>query len=254
MTSTQKVTGMPISVEPDGRETTPATTLAVVIPTLNEEKALPGLLASLHRQSKAAERIIVADGGSIDGTVFEARRGGAEVAMVAACGRGGQIVAALAQVTEEVVLIAHADMLLPTQALESVRRALGRLPHCPGGCLGHRFDGSSLALRVIEWWDEKRARFWSSYGDQAQFFRRELLRSVGGFPDQPIMEDLELSLRLRSLGKPIYLDFPVTASARRFVRMKWWRAVWQNLMLRRCYRRRGLAACADLHARYYRAQ
>jgi GT2 family glycosyltransferase len=92
-----------------------------------------------------------------------------------------------------------------------------------------------------------------SYGDQAQFFRRELLQSVGGFPDQPIMEDVELSLRLRSLGVPIYLDLPVTVSARRFVRMKWWRVVWQNWMLRRGYRRRGLAVCAELYDRYYPA-
>ena len=100
-------------------------------------------------------------------------------------------------------------------------------------------------------YDRRRARSGTSYGDQAQFFRRELLQFAGGFPDQPIMEDVELSLRLQSLGKPIYLDLPVTVSARRFVRMNWWRAVWQNLMVRWCYQRRGLAACAELYERYY---
>jgi glycosyltransferase involved in cell wall biosynthesis len=223
-----------------------------VIPTLNEEAALPRLLGSLHAQTKPAERIIVADGGSRDKTVFEARRGGAEVIVAPRRGRGGQIASAVVQLTEDIGLVAHADMLVPPLALEAVRKALAERADCPGGCLGHRFDNTSPALRAIEWWDCRRARSGTSYGDQAQFFRRELLQSAGGFPDQPIMEDVELSLRLRLLGKPIYLDLPVTVSARRFVRMKWWRAVWQNWMLRWCYRLRGCTACAELYARYYR--
>jgi rSAM/selenodomain-associated transferase 2 len=246
------MTGIPTSNEPGSRAAARLTTLAVVIPTLNEEATLPKLLASLDGQSRPAERIIVADGGSTDRTIVEASRSGAEVVIVPRRGRGSQVAAAVAQVTEELVLVAHADMLLPPVALETVRRSLAESPGCPGGCLGHRFDSASLALRVIGWWDRWRARRGSSYGDQAQFFRRDLLQSVGGFPDQPIMEDVELSLRLRSLGRPIYLDLPVTVSARRFVRMKCWRAAWQNLMLRRCYRRRGLAVCNELYERYYR--
>jgi glycosyltransferase involved in cell wall biosynthesis len=228
--------------------------LAVVIPALNEEAALPGLLASLHGQTNPAERVVLADGASSDGTVSAARRGGAEIVVAPGLGRGGQIAAAVARVTEEIVLVAHADMVLPPPALDAVRRALAEFPGSPGGCLGHRFDGSSLPLRVIEWCDRRRARGGESYGDQAQFFRRELLQSVGGFPDQSIMEDVELSVRLRRLGAPIYLDLPVIVSARRFVRMKWWRVAWQNFRLRRHYRRRGLAACAELYQRYYRTR
>jgi glycosyltransferase involved in cell wall biosynthesis len=228
--------------------------LAVVIPTLNEESTLPRLLASLHGQSKPAERIIVADGGSTDSTVSEARRGGAEVVVAPGCGRGGQVAAAVAQLTEDIGLVAHADMLLPPLALEALRRSLAQFPGCPGGCLGHRFDGASLVLRAVEWWDQRRARSGESYGDQAQFFRRELLQSVGGFPDQPIMEDIELSRRLRLFGAPLYLDIPVVVSARRFVRSNWWRVLWTNWSLRRQYRRSGLAACAELYKTYYREQ
>jgi rSAM/selenodomain-associated transferase 2 len=226
--------------------------VAVVIPTLNEEQNLHRLLASVHAQSRPVERMVVADGGSTDTTVSEASRGGAEVLLAAKRGRGSQIAAAVAQLSEDIVLVAHADMLLPPTAVEQVRRALAEHPQCPGGCLGHRFDKGSPALRLIEWWDRRRARGGCSYGDQGQFFRRQLLQAAGGFPDQPIMEDVELSSRLRSLGAPIYLDLPVTVSARRFRRLKWWRAVWQNWRLRCCYRRRGLAACAELYEQYYR--
>ena len=125
-------------------------TLAVVIPTLNEEIALPALLDSLYAQSRPAERILVADAGSTDRTVSVARHSGAEVLLTTRRGRGGQVATAVAVLTEEIVLVAHADMQLPPQALERVRRALAELPDCPGGCLGHRFDQTSPALRAIE--------------------------------------------------------------------------------------------------------
>ena len=241
---------MNTSGEPNDRRA--ALTLAVVVPTLNEEAMLPALLASLHAQTHPAERIVVADGGSHDRTASEARLGGAEVVVAPGRGRGGQIAAGAAELSEDVVLVAHADMRFPPLALETVRKSLAQFPRCPGGSLGHRFDDSSPSLRLIEWWDRRRARRGASYGDQAQFYRRNLLDSLGGFPNQPIMEDVELSLRLRRLGTPIYLDLPVTVSARRFVRKKWWRIVWQNFLMRRSYRRHGLPVCAQLHERYYR--
>ncbi len=225
--------------------------MAVVIPTLNEEIALPALLTSLHDQSQPAERIIVSDGGSTDATVQAARWGGAEVVMSPRRGRGGQIAEALVSLTEDVVLVAHADMIVPRRALESVRWWLIEHPDCPGGCLGHRFDRTSLLLRFIEWWDRRRARRGEPFGDQAQFFRRKILQSAGGFPDQPIMEDMELSRRLRMLGAPAYLDVPVTVSARRYTQRKWWRVFWMNRVLRRRYRRAGLAECARLYEAYY---
>jgi rSAM/selenodomain-associated transferase 2 len=225
--------------------------LAVVIPALNEEEALPELFASLARQSAPAERIVLCDGGSSDATVDVANRQGAMVVRAPGRGRGGQVAAALAEVGEEVVLVAHADMRLPESALEAVRSWLAAHPEGPGGCLGHKFDRRTIILRMVEGFDARRARRGESYGDQGQFFRRKLLLSVGGFPDQPLMEDIELSRRLRSLGAPAYLDVPVTVSARRFERLGWARVLWKNWLLRRRYRREGLAACLDLHHSYY---
>jgi glycosyltransferase involved in cell wall biosynthesis len=226
-------------------------TLAVVIPTLNEKSTLPGLLDTLREQSAPPERVVVADGGSADATVAAARRRGVEVVLAAKRGRGGQVAAALTAVAEEAVLVAHADMRLPTDALAAIRTWLAAHPECPGGCLGHRFDRRTFVLHVVEWFDSRRARRGESYGDQGQFFRVGRLQSVGGFPDQPILEDIELSRRLRSLGVPAYLDVPVTVSARRFQRLGWARVLWTNWQLRRRYRRDGLAACLDLYRAYY---
>ena len=228
-------------------------TLAVVVPALNEAGTLPGLLASLAAQTAPADRVVVADGGSADDTVALAWDLGAEVVSAPGRGRGGQVAAALGGLTADAVLVAHADMTLPPGALAAIRRWLAGHPACPGGCLGHRFDRRTLALRVVEWFDRRRARRGASYGDQGQFFRPASLAAAGGFPDQPILEDVELSRRLRAVGPPAYLGVPVTVSARRFERDGWARTVWANWRLRRAYDRDGPAACRAIYQAYYRA-
>lgn len=224
----------------------------MILPVLNEEDHLAGSLRSLLSQTEPAERVLVVDGGSHDGTEKLARSFGAEVLAAPGSGRGGQIAAGVRQASEEVVLVAHADMLFPPRALAVVRRHLADRPACPGGCLGHRFDSRRWLFRVIEWFDRRRARGGESYGDQAQFFRREALTRVGGFPDQPIMEDVELSRRLRLLGRPAYLDLAVTVSPRRFERRGVLRVAWANWTFRRRYRRHGLAGCQAIYRSYYR--
>jgi rSAM/selenodomain-associated transferase 2 len=225
--------------------------LVVIIPTLNEESALPGLFDSLARQSEKTGGVVVADGGSTDRTREAARQHGAMVILAPGRGRGGQVAAALAEVTAQVILVAHADMWLPENAVAAIRTWLAEHPECPGGCLGHRFDRRTPVLRLVEWFDARRARRGESYGDQGQFFRTERLRSAGGFPDQPIMEDVELSQRLRSLGTPAYLDLPVVVSARRFEKLGWLRVLWSNWLFRRRYRLGGLTACQALYRSYY---
>jgi rSAM/selenodomain-associated transferase 2 len=226
--------------------------LAVVLPALNEAEHLPAALKSLAAQTAPAERVLVADGGSSDGTGELARSLGAEVLHAPGRGRGGQVAAALARLSEDVVLVAHADMLFPPHALEAVRRLLTAAPGCPGGCLGHRFDSGRRVFRVMEWFDRRRAVRGESYGDQAQFFRRAWLDRAGGFPDQPILEDVELSRRLRRLGRPAYLGVPVTVSPRRFERLGLLRTLWANWRCRHAYRQGGAAACRAIYNRYYR--
>ncbi len=225
--------------------------LAVILPARNEEENLPATLRSLLSQTQPANRLVVVDGGSEDGTVGLARSFGVEVLTVPGRGRGGQIAAGVLQAREELMLVAHADMLFPPLALEAVRRHLRDHPECPGGCLGHRFSSDRWIYRVMEWFDRRRARRGESYGDQAQFFRRDWLAKVGGFPDQPIMEDVELSRRLRLLGRPAYLEKPVTVSPRRFEQRGVLRVVWANWTFRRVYRQQGLAACQAIYRAYY---
>ena len=224
--------------------------LAIVIPTLNEEAVLSATLDSLAPQRAEAAQVVVADGGSIDRTVSLAKNWGARVIVAPRRGRGCQIAAAVRLVEEDIVLVLHADMIVPARALDLVRRRLARDTTCPGGSFGHRFDSPGL-YRLIERCDRLRARRGMSYGDQAQFFRRRLLETQGGFPDQPIMEDVELSRRLALLGRPAYLDSPVVVSARRFERLGWPRTVLRNLGFRLAYRCFGPRASEAIYQHYY---
>src|SRR5262245_1583838 len=223
-------------------------TIAVVLPALNEAARLPRTLESLRNQSRLPDRLVVVDGGSADGTASVAERCGADVLVVPGRGRGGQIAAGVTNCREEVVLVAHADMVFPRAAFETIQDFLQACPDSPGGCLGHRFDSAKWVLRSIGWWDRHRAMRGHSYGDQAQFFRRE---RIGEFPDVPLMEDVELARRLRQLGRPAYLNVPVTVSARRYEHLGWARVMWQNWRLRRRYKQSGARAAWQLFDYYY---
>jgi glycosyltransferase involved in cell wall biosynthesis len=229
----------------------PPPTIAILIPTFNEDASLGRTLISVLSEITPHERLIVADGGSTDRTCRVAEQHGACLMQASRKGRGCQVAEALTHIDEDVVLIVHADMVLPEGTCERIRQWLVEHPDCPGGCLGHRFSGTRWVYRLVEGWDRRRGRRGISYGDQAQFFRRELLERHGGFPDQPIMEDLELSRRMLALGKPAYLDCPVVVSPRRFEHLGWWRTASTNLLFRLAYRMGGPRVCEKLHRRYY---
>jgi glycosyltransferase involved in cell wall biosynthesis len=195
--------------------------------------------------------LFVADGGSSDGTVAIAERYGVPVVLCSQPGRGGQIAEVVRRLEEEVVLVLHADMIVQPGAIEHMRRWLAEHPSCPGGCLGHRFDSSRAVYRLVEAWDSLRARFGVAYGDQAQFFRRDLIQRRGGFPTLPLMEDFELSRRLKALGRPVYLNYPVIVSARRFERLGWLRTVLTNLAMRTVHRVGGPAMGSRAYRSYY---
>ncbi|MBU0678903.1 MAG: glycosyltransferase, partial [Verrucomicrobia bacterium] len=203
----------------DGACRLPPRTVSVVVPTLNERGNLPSLFESIRNQTVVPIDIIVADGGSTDGTVEFVRSQGA-VVLQTERSRGAQIRAATERAEGEMIFIAHADMTLAPDVLD---RALKSFPGTciPGGCVGARFSGHSVLLRILSSINELRARCLGiSYGAQGQYVRRDWLMGEGGFPDIPLMEDVELSLRFKRKGRPFYLRGGVTASARRWAEEK----------------------------------
>jgi len=192
----------------------PVRTASVVVPARNEAAGIGRCLDSLR--GIGFLDVVVADGGSTDDTATLARAHGATV-VSAAGGRGGQIAAGLAVCRGDALLVLHADAVLAAAVPARIVRALNACPWAGGGVVGMRFDAPGAGLGVLTALNALRARTTGiGFGDQGQFFRREAVAAAGGFPDMALMEDVELSLRLRSVSETLYLGGGATVSGRRW--------------------------------------
>jgi rSAM/selenodomain-associated transferase 2 len=159
----------------------------------------------------------VVDGGSEDAT-REAARPLADRVLEAPRGRARQMNAGAAAARGEVLLFLHADTALPGDALRLLELGLGATGRAWG-----RFDiaiaGSHPLLATVSTLMNLRSR-WSGIatGDQAIFVKREAFASVGGFPDIPLMEDVEISRRLKALSAPLCVRSRAVTSGRRWER------------------------------------
>jgi rSAM/selenodomain-associated transferase 2 len=221
--------------------------LSIIIPILNEAAQLPELCAHLLPLQRAGCEIVFADGGSTDGSSTLAEAAGF-IVVSAARGRARQMNAGAARATGEVLLFLHADTRLPHGAAQHIAQALADGGYCWG-----RFDvcitGQAFMLRVIAQLMNWRSRLSGiATGDQAMFVRREVFERVQGFPDQPLMEDVELSKRLKQLSRPACIAHCVTTSGRRWEARGVWRTIFLMWHLRWAYWRG--ADAAGLAERY----
>jgi rSAM/selenodomain-associated transferase 2 len=202
--------------------------LSVVIPTLNEAEAIAGLVAALAG-SRLVREIIVADGGSSDGTVEIAKGAGARV-VKAPCGRGTQLAHGAAAAHGEWLLFLHADCRLDLSWEAAARRFLAA-PRAAAraGYFTLALDDPAPAARRLERVVAWRCRLFAlPYGDQGLLIARRLYDEIGGFRPLPLMEDIDLARRLgRRRLAPI--GARILASARRYRAGGYWRRPAKNL-------------------------
>jgi rSAM/selenodomain-associated transferase 2 len=189
--------------------------LSVVIPTLNEAANLARLLPDLLAGEPDVE-IVVADGGSDDGSSSVVGRWTAVRWMAGRRGRARQMNAGARATTGEVVLFLHADTRLPDGARAAIEAALTD-PAVVGGRFDVRLDSPRPLLALVGWMMNQRSRLSGiSTGDQAIFVRREVFEEIGGYADIPLMEDIDLTRRLKRRGRLAALRLRVTTSARKW--------------------------------------
>ena len=230
-----------------------ASPLSIIIPVLNEANGISACLQALQPLAQRGVHIIVADGGSTDGTAqlaaTELKNFPHALVIQAPRGRAQQMNAGAAQAGGGVLLFLHADTLLPPAADQCIAQALASRARA-WGRFDVRIDGSSPILRVVAVLMNLRSR-WSGMatGDQAIFMTRAAFDAAGGFPVQPLMEDIEISKRLGKLSRPACLHEKVTTSGRRWETRGVWKTIFLMWRLRFAY---GCGAAPERLALLYR--
>ncbi len=185
--------------------------VSIIIPTLNEQEALPDLVQSLALQSAA--EVIVADGGSGDRT-----RGVVDLAgwrwVDAPRGRAAQMNAGARLAKGDVLLFLHADVTLQAGALAAIQQAVAA--GAESGNLEIAFGGGDWVARTFDFIYRARLPFGILYGDSGIWVRRDVFQTLGGYRDWPIMEDYELARRLWRRGTMRFLRNKIYVSPRRW--------------------------------------
>ena len=200
--------------------------ISVIIPTLDAEDVLPACLAGLMEgvQAGLIRELIVSDGGSKDATCALARSAGAEV-ITGAASRGAQLRRGCAQAQGDWLMVLHADTVLQA-GWSDVAQA-----HLASGRVGYfmlRFDVRGPMAAWVAAWANLRSRLFDlPYGDQGLLIPRAMYDAAGGYPDQPLMEDVALTRALS--GRMQMLAAVAVTSAARYQAQGWLRRGARNL-------------------------
>lgn len=199
--------------------------ISIIIPTLNAADTLGGCLGALMEGLDAGliRELIVVDGGSSDATGAIAQAWGAEV-ILSEPSRGGQLRVGCKAAKGPWLLVIHADTVLSEGWSAPVK---AHLETGKAGWFALRFDARGLAPSIVAGWANLRSRFGLPYGDQALLMPRALYDQIGGYPDQPLMEDVAIARALR--GHLVGLDANAVTSARKYRAQGWIKRGARNL-------------------------
>ena len=239
-------------------------TVSIIIPVLNEANNLPLLLDNINKLNPNPQQVIVVDGGSNDDSIGIIRSFINELMLdndrkidwqmtESKAGRALQMNAGAALATGEVLLFLHADTQLPINAIESVSEAMKR---AEWGHFDVQIASRQPTLRLVSQMINWRSRLSGiATGDQAIFISQSLFEQIGNYPNQALMEDVELckqlkGKQLKGIAKPACLKSKVITSARRWQQQGTWRTIILMWHLRFDYWR-GVSA-DNIKARYYK--
>lgn len=185
------------------------------MPVLNEAKELRNTLYRLKMSGN--EELIIVDGGSSDETMSIAREFTDKVYRTRT-GRANTMNYGAEKANGDIILFLHADCVLPDKAYNVIRETLDN-EKISAGAFYLSINSPGLRFRIIESAANIRSRTASLlYGDQGIFMRRSMFKHIGGYAEIPLMEDIEISGRLRKTGKLVLAKPPVKASPRRWLK------------------------------------
>jgi rSAM/selenodomain-associated transferase 2 len=189
--------------------------LSIIMPVLDEAEEIAGALDVLAPLRRNGVELIVVDGGSSDRTI-ELARERADRVLIAPRGRASQMNAGAQAATGDVLLFLHVDTRLPPDAIPLILGGLAQSDRA-WGRFGIVIDGKNPLLPIVAAFMNLRSRLTGvATGDQAIFVTRAAFGAVGGFPDIALMEDVELSRRLKRISRPLCLPARAVTSGRRW--------------------------------------
>jgi len=208
---------------------------SIIMPVLNEEAVLDNQLAHLIQQCAHHDyELLIVDGGSSDQTTAIAQHYGKVIHSPR--GRATQMNAGAAHASGNALIFLHADSRLPDDAFCAIERAFVS-PEVVACAFKICFNCDQWPYRLVAFFTNLRSRLRTLFtGDQAYVIRASSFKAVGGYPDQPLMEDLEIITRLRKIGKVILLHQYVTTSSRRHEKNGLMRTVLFMWYLRTLYK------------------
>ncbi len=216
--------------------------ISVIIPVLNEESAISEKLPAMQWVRESGHELIVVDGGSIDDS-FRVAQKYTDLVIASSQGRAAQMNAGASIASGDVLLFLHIDTLLPTDGINSILTSLDRDGYKGDdkvneawGRFDVRLSGKHFMFRIIESMMNRRSRMTGiATGDQAIFITRGLFKQIGGYREIPLMEDIEISHRLKKKSRPVCIQNRVITSSRRWESFGIYRTVILMWRLRLSY-------------------
>ena len=206
--------------------------IAIIIPVFNEASVLAELIERL--QAVGADELIFVDGGSCDESRRLLEHSGVRW-LQSEPGRATQMNTGAEDCISDILLFIQADTIVAYSNILAVRETMEDDSYV-GGRFDVRLSGNNVAFRIIEWLINMRSRLTGiSTGDQCQFVRRSVFEQMSGFPEQPLMEDIEFSRRLKRQGRIACLKETVITSSRRWEQHGIMATVWLMWKLRFLY-------------------
>ncbi|MBU5617950.1 TIGR04283 family arsenosugar biosynthesis glycosyltransferase [Psychrobacter sp. TAE2020] len=243
-----------------------ASWVSIIIPILNEADNLPRLFNNITSLKPLAQQVLLVDGGSTDQSLSVAERfikqhnqqlankdSTTEWQIIdSAAGRAMQMNTGAEQATGNILLFLHADTQLPEDAISHIKQVLDQAnSNYKWGRFDVRLNSDQPVLWLVSAMMNARSRLTGiATGDQAIFITKSLFGQIGGYPQQPLMEDIQLCKNLKGIAKPACLTSRVTTSARRWQQHGTWRTILLMWHLRFDYWR-GVSA-EEIKQRYYK--
>ncbi|MBC7868114.1 MAG: TIGR04283 family arsenosugar biosynthesis glycosyltransferase [Gloeobacteraceae cyanobacterium ES-bin-316] len=194
--------------------------ISIIIPTYNEAEYIGGLIKYLQKNSgSAAVEIIVSDAGSTDDTMNIVRNVGAIAVSSPRKGRAAQMNFGASVAQGNVFYFVHADCLPPKSFMTDILEAIHH--HTEAGRYKTRFNSKSRLLKLNAFFT--RFDWFVCYGgDQTLFITRTLFENIKGYDETKlIMEDYDITTRIKNTGSYKILEGYALVSARKYEKHSW---------------------------------